>query len=168
MTKRKAKGLSTAAVFSLAEKREQEAVEEARAKAAKFDADKQIIEELHTRRKIKSLESDQFGRFTRITVVAPERVEYDEAGLWSDLKPRQRRMAYNEFVNLNALPEDARLRVLAVLSGDERKAVTTHSLSTDRLAVAVADGKIDPKVISKHAAIKQNAPHIRISHGTGE
>lgn len=166
--KTEAKPLSDAEVFALANSYEHASKAEGEAKKTKAEAAKLIIAELFTRRKVTSVESNNFGPFTRITVSQASHMEYDEDGLWKAMSPSQRREAFDTFVNLNALPSETRKRVIAQLSPTERKAVTTHRLNVERLSLAVQAKKVAAKLVAKFAEEKKNAPYITISHGSGK
>lgn len=163
---KKIKRLPEATLFAAAAEREEAAKREAAAKVEKTTADKLLIEQMQIR-DVRSLESDKFGEFTRITLVQPEPVVYDADGIWKDLPSAKRPCAFDRLVNLNALPEEARKKVIDVLTKDELKSVTTHVLNIERLAKAVKDGKIDKEVVEVNSSIKPVAPHITISHGSG-
>lgn len=160
-----AKRLNDAKLFALADKYEESHREEGTAKKSKAESAKAIIGELLTRG-VSAIESKEFGGFTRITVVQPEKVEYDRDAIWQALTVKQRREAFDAFVNLNALPAAARKRVMEVLTKEERTAVTTHELNTERLAQAVQDNKIEAKVVADNSRVVKIAPSIRISHGS--
>jgi hypothetical protein len=164
--KKAAKKLAEAALFALAQEREEAAKQAAAFLAEKTEADQQLIEQLQIR-KVRSMESDKFGGFTRITLVQPEPLEYDSDGIWKALKAPQRRLAFDENVNLNALPDDIRKAVIETIPKDALKAVTSHHLNLDKLAIAVKDEKIDAQIVSDHSSIKEIAASIRISHGSG-
>lgn len=164
---KKAKRLSDAEIYALAAEYEEAHKEEGSAKKKKGNASKQIIAELQ-HRKSSAIESNEYGGFTRVTLVAPERVEYNSDGIWSDLTPAQRREAFDTFVNLNQLPTETRKKVVAMLTKEERRAVTTHILNTDRMSQAVQNGKIDATEIEPHSTIVPIAPSIRVSHGSGD
>lgn len=166
--KKKVKPLSDAEVFALAAGYENASKTEADAKKTKTETAKQIISELFTRRKVSSVESSQFGPFTRITVSQAKHMEYDEDGLWKDMTPAQRREAFDTLVNLNALPTDVRKAVIAALPAIERRKVTTHRLNLDKLSLAVQNKKVPAKLVAKHAEEVKNAPYITISHGSGK
>lgn len=162
---KKAKRLSDAKLFALADAYEEAHRAEGTAKKEKSTAGKAIITEMISR-KSSAIESKEFGGFTRITLVQPSSVEYDDKGIWNALTPTQRREAFDANVNLNALSKEARKRVMEVLTKEERAAVTTHALNTERMAQAVQDGKIEAKIVADNSHIKQIAPSIRISHGS--
>lgn len=163
---KKVKRIPEATLFATAAEREEAARREAAAKTDKVSADKVLIEQMQLR-DVRSLESDKFGEFTRITLVQPEPVEYNSNGLWKDLSASKRPLAFDRLVNLNALPEEARKKVIDVLTKEELKSVTTHELNIERLAKSVKEGKIDPEVVQTNSFIKPIAPHITISHGSG-
>jgi hypothetical protein len=167
-TEKKTKPLSEGEIFALAEQYEQAHADAATAEATKKKSKDQLIAELHERRKVRAVESAEYGRFTRITVVTPESVEYDGPALYKDCTPAQRREAFDRNVNLNALSPDARKRVLAVLTKEELRAVTTNTLNVDRLSAAVQAQKVPAELVAKHSEIKKKAPYISISHGSGD
>lgn len=160
--------LSLPEIYALADEYEVAQEREASAKRDKSDAQRTLVENVWRRMKQKTIESAAFGQFTRITVVANTRVNYDEGGLWKALKPSQRRKAFDANINLNALSGEARKRVLGVLSKDELADVTTYTLNTDRLSAAVQEGKIQAKTVADHSSIVESEPYVRISHGSGE
>lgn len=162
------KRINEGEIFALAAQFEQGAKDEAAGKKRKADAQGGLVAQLRDVRKVKSIESDKFGPFTRITVVESESVVYDEPGLYGALKPSERQEAFDRNVNLNALSKEARKRVLEVLTKEELAAVTTHVLNVDKLSLAVQNKKIAAKVVAKFATIKKGAAYVRISHGTGE
>lgn len=164
--KKKVKKLAEAALFALAQEREEAAKQAAAFLSEKTEVDQQLIEQLQIR-KVRSMESDQFGGFTRITLVQPEPVEYDQDGIKKALKPAQRRLVFDTNVNLNALPEEIRKAVIETIPKDALKAVSTDVLNMDKLAKAVKDEKVDAQVVSDNSWIKEIAPSIRISHGSG-
>lgn len=155
-------------IFAAAHNYETAAQEEAAAKVEKERTKKVLLTQLHEIRKVRAVESDKYGGFTRITVVQNEGIEYDADGMYRDLTPVQRRLAFDRNINFNALPAETRKKILEVVPKDELKAVTTRSLNVERLSQAVQDNKIDGKVVAKHSEIVKSAPYIRISHGTGE
>lgn len=163
----KPKRLSTAEIFAWARQYEDAAKAVGAAGKLKTEAQRRLTDDL-LRRKTRSLESDKHGPFTRVTLVQNESVEYDESGLYGALRPAQKRLAYDRFVNLNALSADARKRVIQVLTKDELAAVTTYSLNVEKLSAAVQAKQISAKLVAKFARMVKAAPYIRISHGKGE
>lgn len=163
---KKIKRISEAEVFAIASAREEAAKQAAAADAEKKENDRILIEQLQLRG-VRSLESDQYGEFTRITLTQPEPVIYDSDGIWKDLKPAKRELCFDRNVNLNALSPEARQKVIDVLTKDELREVTTFELNLERLAKSVSDGKIDKEVVANNSSIKPIAPSIRISHGSG-
>lgn len=165
--KTKAQRISEAEIFAAAHNYEESAKQEAAAKAEKERTKKVIITQLHDLRKIRALESDKYGGFTRITVVQNEGIQYDPDGLYRDLSPVQRRLAFDRDINFNALSAETRKKILEVVPKDELKAVTTRRLNVEKLSQAVQDNKIPAKIVAEHSEITKAAPYIRISHGTG-
>lgn len=161
------KPLSEAEIFRLASLYEDHAKHAAEAEAAKKDVQKTLCVELLDRRKTSAVESSAYGEFTRITAVRNESVVYDEDGLWQELTPKERRKAFDELINLNALPLSVRKEILATLSSEQKRLVSSRKLNTERLAQAVAEDEIDARTVAAHAEIKYSAPYIRISHGAG-
>lgn len=163
----KAKRLNEAEIFALADRYEDAHAAIAEATTSKKKAAEQILTELHKNRKVRALESSEYGRFTRITVVVGSSVEYDGPALYKELTPAQRREAYDRNVNLNALPADARKRVIDALTKEELRSVTTNTLNVDKLSEAVQKQKIPAEIVAKHSTVKEKAPYLSISHGSG-
>ncbi len=162
----KTKRISEAELFGIAEAREDFAKRSAAALVEKKDCDQQLIEQLLLRG-VRSMESDKFGDFTRITVSQPESVQYDSDGLWDGLKAPQRRQAFHETLDINALSDETRKAVIAAIPKDELKSLLRHSLNMDGLAKAVQENKIDKEIVAINSSIVQGTPSIRISHGSG-
>jgi hypothetical protein len=168
MTKKtKTPRLPEAELFALADEYEKHHAREGRAKKEKKGITKTLVEQIQSLRKLGSLESDKFGRFTRITVVQAEHVEYDEDRLWKTFTPAQRRESFDSLVNLNALPLATRKAIIEMVPRDELKAVSSRRLNVERMSQAVQAGKIDAKVIAPFSEIVKNEPYISISHGKG-
>lgn len=162
---KKAKALSDKEVFELAVEHEQALAKEKKFKGRKEKIKNILVAELQ-RRKTKGLTSAATG--TTVTFVQAEKLVYDGEGLWSDLKPVQRREVYEERIDLNALSPEARKAVIEALPKEERKNVTSHVLVVDKLSDAVQAGRIDAKVVAKHSEIQRNAPYISVSLGDGD
>ncbi len=164
---KKIKRMPESEIFATAHEREQHAKQAAAAAAEKSAADQVLIAQLQLR-SVRSLESDKFGDgMTRITLVQPEPVEYDSDGIFKACKAKQRDAAFDRQINLNALSEDARKKVIDVLSKEELAEVTSWSLNLDKLAKAVQAKIIDKEIVSDNSWIKEISPSIRISHGSG-
>lgn len=159
--------LKEAELFALADEYEKAHAAEGTAKKDKRSITKTLVEQIQGLRKLGALESNKFGKFTKITVVQAEHVEYDGDAIWKALKPIQRREAFDSLVNLNALPAATRKAIMATIPTDELRAVTTHVLNVERMSQAVQADKIDAKVIAPHSEIVKSAPYISISHGKG-
>lgn len=164
---KKAKSLKPAELFALAKQHEQAKTDAAEVAARKKAVDEQIIAELLDNRKVRSVESAEFGGFTRITVTQGERLEYDSDGIYDELSLTERRHCFDRNINFNALPEKTRKALLKSIPKEELAAVTTVVLNVERMSQAVQDGKVDAKKIAKHAETKLNAPYVTVSHGTG-
>lgn len=160
----KPKRRSLAEIFALAAQYELAQKSEIQAKKDKAAAQKGVIEGVMEQRKLRNLSSDKYGRPTNITIVQAEHTVYDDEGLYSALKPSQRRECFDRNVNLNELSAEARRKVLEVLTKDELDAVTTYSLNVERLSLAVQAKKISVKLVAKFSEIKKNAPYISITH----
>jgi hypothetical protein len=156
------KKLSDAELFVLAADYESGKKIENEGKKKASKAQKLITDEL-IRRKTKALENEG----TKITLVQNESVVYDGDGLWDDLTPKQRRLAFDEDVNLNGLSVETRKKIREIIPKEELAAVTTRRLNVDNLSVAVQEDKIDAKTVAKRASIVKSAPYIRVSHGSG-
>lgn len=137
--------------------------EEAAAKKEATEAQQAIVAELVAR----GVKSMQDTDALKVTLVQSESVVYNSDGIWSALKPKQRRKCFRENINLNALAPDARKRVYEALTREERKAVTSYTLNVDALAVEVQKGNISAAVVSEHSDIKYGSPYIRVSKGSG-
>lgn len=160
----KPKRLTTSEFFrtAIAYERAQQAA--AKANKEKGTAQKALVDDL-IRRKVGSLTTPKdFEPFTRVTFVQAEHTEYDADGIWRDLDAKQRRLAFERNVNLNALSPSARKKVLAVLSKEELAEVTTYTLNIDNLSIAVQEDKIPVSVIEPHSTVVKNAPYVSISH----
>lgn len=163
---KKTKALKPAELFALAREHEQAKKDAAAAAKHKTEVDAQIIAELMDNRKVRSVESSEFGGFTRITVTQTESTSYDPE-IKNDLTVAQRRLCFDRDINFNLLPEKTRKKILQSIPKDELAAVTTERLNVERLSQAVQDGKIDGKIVAKHASISKNKPYVTVSHGTG-
>lgn len=124
-----------------------------------------IVAELQ-RRKVKSLTAS--GSLTKVTLVAPETVVYDDDAIWAELTPAKRRLVFDRQINLSALPKDVQVELLKSLTASQRKKVVSHRLNVDRLAEAVQDGKVPVELVSEHSEIKASSPYISVSHGSAE
>jgi hypothetical protein len=153
------KRISDSQIFKLVEIYVQGKAKENTGKAEAKKAQNAITAELAVR-KTKSLTA---ANGTTVTYVQPEGVEYDSEGLYADLSPKQRREAYEDNINLNALSKASRKRVLDLLTKEERREVTTHVLVVDNLSALVQKGDIPAKLVAKHSSIKKSAPYIRVS-----
>lgn len=144
-----------------------EKAQQAKAKATKDQtaAQNDLVAELQ-RQGVGSITTprDYDGPFTRVTLVQASHMEYDADGIWRSLNTRQRRLAFNRNIDLNALAPAARKKVLDVLTKDELAAVTSYSLNLDGLSQAVQDDKIPAAVIAENSEEKKNAPYVSISH----
>lgn len=156
--KKAVKRLSDKDIFVLVSVYRDNKAKENTAKAAVKKAQVAITDEL-LQRKTKSLTA---SNGTTVTLVQPESVEYDADGLYSDLKPKQRREVFEDNINLNALPKAKRIEILDLLTKDEREEITTHVLVVDKLSSEVQAGNIDAKTVAKHSSIKKSSPYIRI------
>lgn len=163
-SKKKVKKLSDKEIIELAIEHERARGKESRFKKAKEKAKEALTAEF-IRRGTKGLTS---ASGTVVTFVQAEKLVYDGDNLYADLKPKQRRAVYEENIDLNALSAEARKRVIAALSAEERKAVTTYVLNVDKLSDEVQAGRIDAKLIAKHSEIKKNAPYVSVSLGDGD
>lgn len=166
---KKTKKLNEADLFALADARERAAAAEASAKKEKFAADQALIEQIQIRN-VSSLESDKFGRFTRITLVEPSSISINGDTLWNDLTTSQRREAFDLFLNLNTLQPNTRKAVVSLLKEMEPSALrgATKSLNVDRLSQAVQEERIPANKVADHSEEIKRAPWVRISHGSGE
>jgi hypothetical protein len=99
-----------------------------------------------------------------VNVAQAEKVVYDDA-LIGALTAKERRLACDEIVDLNALDPAVRKRVVEALTPQERKRVTTLRLNVERLSQAVQEGKIDLKLVSRYSSIKKNKPYITPGSG---
>lgn len=165
--KKKAKALKPAELFALARAHEEAKKEAAAAASKKKDADTAIIAEILDRQKVRSVESAEFGEFTRITVTQGSHMEYDDDGIFHDLSVTERRHCFDRNINFNALPEKTRKALLKAIPKDELAAVTSVTLNVERMSQAVQDGKVDAKTIAKHATDVKHAPYVTVSHGSG-
>lgn len=170
MTKKKAKkritsSLSDRKLFEIASE-----FENAKSLSKKYEADPEIgwrslqsriVDELK-RRNVKSLVD---SALTKITLVAPESVVYDEEGMWADLTPARRRAVFDRQINLALLPKDVQEALLDHLTPAQRKRVVSHRLSVDRLSDAVQEGKIPASFVAKHSEIKESAAYVKVSRG---
>lgn len=119
---------------------------------------KQVLDEMQLRG-TKAIEHDG----TRLTFVQAERVHYDEQSLYGLLTPAQRRMVFNENVDLNALPAKTRKAVMEVVPKSQRLAVTTRSLDVSALSQATQSGSIDVEVANSVSEVVPSAPYYRLS-----
>jgi hypothetical protein len=113
------------------------------------------------RRKVKTL-TDTSG--TKVTFVAPEKVVYNEDGLWDVLSPTARKHVFDRTINLSKLPADAQKALLTHLTPAQRKRVISHKLNVDKLATAVADKKIPVEVVAENSEIQESSPYVIVSH----
>jgi hypothetical protein len=158
------KKLTIGEVFKTAQNYEDAQKAEAAAAKIKKGAQNALTSDL-LRRKVRSMESDKFGPFTRVTVIQNETPQYDDEGLYNELTVPQRRLCFDRFVNLNDLDADARKRVIAALTKEELAKVTTYSLNIEKLSEAVQARKIKAKLVARFTTFVKSAPYIRISHG---
>lgn len=161
------KRLTTADLFRTVYRYADAQKAEASARKLKSEAQADITTELE-RRKIKSLSSEKFGPFVRVTFVQNEHMEYDEDGLWSELNATQRRAVFDRYVNLNELSAAARKKVIDVLTKEELDSVTSWSLDVDKLSEQVQARKIRSRLVAKFASLVKSAPYIRVSWTEGE
>lgn len=150
--------MSDKQLFSLLDERQDllDRIAKLQAKADKMKG--QVIEEME-RRGTTALENDRF----RVSYVVNSTVTYDEDALFKDLTPAQRREAFRDEVNLNALKPDTRRAVIESLPRAERRQATTRVLDVSSLSAAVQAGKVPFDVVDKHSAVKESAPYIRVS-----
>lgn len=103
----------------------------------------------------------------RIVLTEQEVLEYNEPGLWDELKPTQRRLAFDEELNLNALnPEERRALMAAIreiLTPGQRRRCTTRKLNIARLSAAVQSGKISTLLVDRHSEMVKRAPYTTIT-----
>lgn len=105
---------------------------------------------------------------TLISVVQETATHYDAPGLFKDLNGAQRRRVFREEINLNALPEEWRAKVIAGLPKSVRFAVTRHVLDDAALERELAARSIRPERATRHLRTSSKKPYIRISHGPGK
>lgn len=169
--KKKAKRQPEVDIFVAARNYELASKAVAVANKTKKEAQDLMVEQIQGVRKLGSMESAEYGPFTRITVVQNESMDYDEDGLYGDLTAAQRREAYDYSIDLSRLTADERkalnAAMIELLTPAQRKACKVRALNIDRLSQAVQDDKIDPKVIAKHSKLVKSAAYVRISHGSG-
>lgn len=118
-----------------------------------------------SRRKVKSLVDSSL---TKITLVAPTTVVYDEEGMWADLPASKRKAIFDRQINLALLPADVQAALLEHLTPAQRKRVVSHRLNVDRLADAVQEGKVEPEWVAEHSEIKESSAYIKVSRGEAE
>jgi hypothetical protein len=110
--------------------------------------------------KVKSVESDGW----QVSYAQAEPVVYDPA-LVMALSPAQRRLACDEIVDLNALPDEARKRVLKALTPAVRKQVTMLRLNVDKLSQAVQQEAIPLELVSRYSSVQPKKAYITPSSG---
>lgn len=159
--KQTTKALSDRKLFDLVSEFETNKERATKAESTWRSVQTRIVEELR-RRKVKSLTDSSL---TKITLVAPETVVYNEDDLWADLSAAQRKQVFDRSINLNALPADVQKELVKSLTPAQRKRVISHKLNVDRLAEAVQDGKVAVETVSEHSEIKESAGYIRVSRG---
>jgi hypothetical protein len=88
----------------------------------------------------------------------------DEDALWAALKPRQRDEVFTEKLDLNALPDPTKERLVAALRPAERRAVSSRWLDESALQSAVAAGRIAAALVAAHTTTeKEKAPYIVVT-----
>jgi hypothetical protein len=140
--------------------REAEKAKTAATKAAALEAalKGEVIAEMQLRG-TRAIEHDG----TRVTLVAPERVSYDEPGLFSILTPAQRRRVFIENIDLNALPAATRKKIIEVVPKRQRADVTTRSLDLTALSLATQAGEIDQEMVASVSEVVPSKPYYRTS-----
>ena len=98
-----------------------------------------------------------------VRVAQAEPVHYDDSGILSELSPRQKRSVTKEMVDLNGLPLAVRKKILASLTIQQRREVTTVVLDYDLLSSQVQNGAIPVELVAKHTEVKPSAPYISSS-----
>lgn len=103
----------------------------------------------------------------KITRVQNSSIVYDGDALWADLTARQRPLAYKRTFNLSALPAERRTALMhairETMTPAEISMCTDNVLDVGLLSEAVQAGKIDAKIVARHAEEKFSAPYIRVS-----
>jgi hypothetical protein len=136
---------------------------EARAVGRARECQAALITELGLR-KLKTL---RLAPDTQVTVVQSVSTVVDADGLFADLNPSQRKRVFTAEVDLNALPEPERDRVIGSLAAGVRKAITRHVLDNPALDAAIAAGKVAAELVKRRTTQRTGTPYIKISHGAG-
>lgn len=112
---------------------------------------------------------------TRLIEVAGVRVvysqqqytDYDEAALWSNMTPRQRRACFDQNFNINELPSEERAELLRalrdMLTPSQRRRCTTNVLNEDKMSAAVQAGIVPLETVKKHSEVKYKAAYPTIT-----
>lgn len=158
MTKARKGKLTDRELIQLAQKAEAAKAKVAAAKKAEEDLKRQVIEEMQTR----GTRAIEHGG-VRVTLVQAERVHYDEPSLFGLLSHSQRRAVFVEALDLNALPDATRKKLIAAVPKSQRADATTRSLDVQALSQAVQTGIIDPEVASSVSEVVPSAPYFRLS-----
>ena len=108
----------------------------------------------------------------KVTRVQNSSMVYDGPGLWGDLTPRQRPLAFRRSFEITALPPARRVELMeavkALLTPEEIKLCTNDVLDVQMLSEAVQAGRIKAEVVARHAEEKKSAPFIRVTQAGAE
>lgn len=161
---KKSPRLKTSEIFTLAAEYERQAEIEGRAKKTKKELGDNIAGELLARKTKSLTHSDG----TTVTRVQSTNIVINDATLYGDLTPAQRRKVYRRSLDISALPAAAQKAIVEALREHKASKAVKHTLDHTALAAEVQAGNIEPEIVAAHSNIVENAPYVRISHGTGE
>lgn len=103
----------------------------------------------------------------RVVLTEGTQTEYDEDGILSALTSRQRKLAFDEVVNISLLPiaerREIEEKMREILTTSQRKRATELRFNLDRMSQAVQAGTIPVEVLDQHTEIVPRTPYTTVT-----
>jgi hypothetical protein len=136
---------------------------QAKAVAKERDALKPKIVDAMKRAKSRLIEVGN----VRVVLVQQESTVYDEDNIYTSLTPKQRRLAFDQYLELSELSSSRRRELQAqlrdLLTPSERRRCVKWRFNLDRMSQAVQAGDIPIEVLDENTSIVPKAPYPNVT-----